>query len=340
MSASADDIRAKAAQDPTSCYERVGLPPGTLRRVGKVLQTRCPFHRDNTPSFTVFPDGGWHCFGCGAGGSLIDFVMRRQGIGEFAQACDVTARLLGLDDISRPRRPPRPLRSLQPPAPARPDPPPIPHALARGYHQALLEAPGALRWLERHKALPLDAVRIFCLGVDLTRRFFTIPIPRPGDHLLPDWADVRRYMPKHKPKFLPWLDANQVPGRGDPRLFGWPFVSDEPVIVWVEGELDAMNLLIRNVPAVSATNGVNGALADSLQLPDFTGRTIRILADADEAGDRMRELLPPRLYGAGADKVTVLRWPDRLPDGSPVPDGFDVSDYLAWTGGDLRGLGL
>ena len=38
----------------------------------------CPFHSgDQTASLKVYPGGrGWHCFGCGAGGSVIDFVMR------------------------------------------------------------------------------------------------------------------------------------------------------------------------------------------------------------------------------------------------------------------------
>lgn len=42
---------------------------------------KCPFHRgDNTASLKVYPGGrGWHCFGCGAGGSVIDFVMLMSG---------------------------------------------------------------------------------------------------------------------------------------------------------------------------------------------------------------------------------------------------------------------
>ena len=35
----------------------------------------CPFHNEHTASLKFFPDGGWHCFGCGRGGSSIDFVM-------------------------------------------------------------------------------------------------------------------------------------------------------------------------------------------------------------------------------------------------------------------------
>lgn len=50
---------------------------------------RCPFHREKTGSMKIYPDdsgGHWHCFGCGKGGSVIDFVMQLYGI-SFRQAC-------------------------------------------------------------------------------------------------------------------------------------------------------------------------------------------------------------------------------------------------------------
>src|SRR5258708_959942 len=40
----------------------------------------CPFHHENTPSLSVDYDKGvWHCFGCGLGGSAIDWVMYEAG---------------------------------------------------------------------------------------------------------------------------------------------------------------------------------------------------------------------------------------------------------------------
>jgi DNA primase len=45
-----------------------------LKRRGRVHVGCCPFHEDRNPSFTVFPDNYWKCFGCGEGGSAIDFV--------------------------------------------------------------------------------------------------------------------------------------------------------------------------------------------------------------------------------------------------------------------------
>ena len=46
-----------------------------LKRAGRNLTGRCPFHSEKTPSFTVFEDN-FHCFGCGAGGDVITFAMR------------------------------------------------------------------------------------------------------------------------------------------------------------------------------------------------------------------------------------------------------------------------
>ncbi len=52
-----------------------------LRRVGSRLQCCCPFHGERTPSFYVNPASNrWHCFGCGADGDAIEFVMRHNNL--------------------------------------------------------------------------------------------------------------------------------------------------------------------------------------------------------------------------------------------------------------------
>ena len=51
-----------------------------LHQAGGRLKGICPFHTEKTASFFVFPDSArWKCFGCGASGDLLDFVMRREG---------------------------------------------------------------------------------------------------------------------------------------------------------------------------------------------------------------------------------------------------------------------
>ena len=52
-----------------------------LRRAGGELVGLCPFHEENTPSLRVNDDKGlYHCFGCGAGGDVIRFVMDSEGL--------------------------------------------------------------------------------------------------------------------------------------------------------------------------------------------------------------------------------------------------------------------
>ncbi len=52
-----------------------------LKRSGKDLLGRCPFHADDTASLVVTPSKNlWHCFGCQVGGGPIDWVMKKNGV--------------------------------------------------------------------------------------------------------------------------------------------------------------------------------------------------------------------------------------------------------------------
>lgn len=52
-----------------------------LKRAGGLYKTNCPFHDEKTPSFVVTPTRqSYHCFGCGAGGNAINFVMAYEGL--------------------------------------------------------------------------------------------------------------------------------------------------------------------------------------------------------------------------------------------------------------------
>lgn len=67
-----------------------------LTPTGKNYKGLCPFHSEKTPSFYVSPEKGlWHCFGCGAGGDVIDFLQRMEGL-TFSEAVARLARQLGI----------------------------------------------------------------------------------------------------------------------------------------------------------------------------------------------------------------------------------------------------
>ena len=52
-----------------------------LKKTGKNLAGRSPFHADETASLIVTPAKNlWHCFGCGVGGGVIDWVMKLKGV--------------------------------------------------------------------------------------------------------------------------------------------------------------------------------------------------------------------------------------------------------------------
>ena len=53
----------------------------TLKRAGSNCNGLCPFHSERSPSFTVFPGTkSFYCFGCGAGGDVITFIMRAENL--------------------------------------------------------------------------------------------------------------------------------------------------------------------------------------------------------------------------------------------------------------------
>lgn len=68
-----------------------------LKRAGSVYQGLCPFHSEKSPSFTVFPNTEtFHCFGCGAGGDVISFIMRAENL-EYMGALEFLAKRAGLE---------------------------------------------------------------------------------------------------------------------------------------------------------------------------------------------------------------------------------------------------
>ncbi|MBF0156860.1 MAG: DNA primase [Magnetococcales bacterium] len=93
-----DDVRTRV-----DLLELVGRSVA-LKKSGSNWTGLCPFHTEKTPSFSVNPEKGFFkCFGCGAGGDVFAFVMRRQGLA-FHEAVSSLAGQAGLE-IPRDRDP-------------------------------------------------------------------------------------------------------------------------------------------------------------------------------------------------------------------------------------------
>lgn len=69
----------------------------SLKKSGRNYTACCPFHQEKTPSFSVSPDKQFfYCFGCGAGGNAIGFVMDHDQL-DFPEAVETLAQRAGLE---------------------------------------------------------------------------------------------------------------------------------------------------------------------------------------------------------------------------------------------------
>ena len=68
----------------------------SLKRAGSNLKGLCPFHSEKTPSFVVYKDTqSFYCFGCGAGGDVISFIMRQENL-DYVSAVEFLAKRAGI----------------------------------------------------------------------------------------------------------------------------------------------------------------------------------------------------------------------------------------------------
>ena len=131
-----------------------------LKKAGRNFKALCPFHTEKTPSFFVFPERqSWRCFGCGVGGDLISFVMRKEGL-DFGGALKTMAQRAGVPLVEKKTRADEGRSALL----YR-----INETAAQYYHQLLLSsslAQGARKYVQR-RGLGEEILREFQLGFSL-----------------------------------------------------------------------------------------------------------------------------------------------------------------------------
>jgi len=124
-----------------------------LKRAGREFQACCPFHDEKTPSFTVSPQKQfYHCFGCGAHGSAIGFMMNYEGL-EFPDAIEELARQAGM-------KVPREAGRTRPRSPGLYE---ILDAAAKYYVARLKEHPPAIEYL-KNRGLSGEIAHEFGIG--------------------------------------------------------------------------------------------------------------------------------------------------------------------------------
>ncbi|MGF1548776.1 MAG: DNA primase [Thiotrichales bacterium] len=131
----------------------------TLTKRGREYVACCPFHNEKTPSFSVSPEKQfYHCFGCGAHGTAIGFLMEYERL-EYIEAIEALAQDLGVDV-------PRETGDVDSPAPPQADFKPLydaQQAAAEYFRQQLRGSPQAIEYLKK-RGLSGEIARDFAIG--------------------------------------------------------------------------------------------------------------------------------------------------------------------------------
>jgi CHC2-type zinc finger protein/Toprim domain-containing protein len=336
-----------------------------LKKHGADLIGRCPFHEDHTPSLIVTPAKNlWHCMGaCQVGGTVIDWVMRAEGV-SFRHAVE----LLQNDYL-----PSAAASSSQSPTPAKHSTvKKLPTTLERDtsdakllaqvigyYHESLLQSPEALAYLEKRGIGSPEAIRTFKLGFANRTLGYRLP-----DSNRVEGAAIRGQLQRiglvresghehfNGSLVIPVIGANgevtEVYGRkiterlreGTPLHLYLPcphrgvwnsaaFGATKEIIL-CEALIDALTFWCAGYRNVTASYGVEGFTADHLGAFQVHGiERVLIAYDRDDAGEAAAEKLAAKLTAEGLDCFRIL-----------FPKGLDANEYALKVGPPAKSLGV
>lgn len=146
----------------------------TLKKAGRNFLGLCPFHTEKTPSFSVSPEKQiFYCFGCGVGGNVFGYIMKREGL-SFPEAARQLAKRYGIDLPDRTLTPDQKKRMSE-----RESLMNINQQAMNFYHKVLLETPAgkrALAYLAK-RGMDKEIITRFLIGYatdnwDRLTRFF------------------------------------------------------------------------------------------------------------------------------------------------------------------------
>ena len=323
-----------------------------LKRSGSRFKGLCPFHDENTPSFSVDPDKNlYYCFGCQRGGDVFKFVQEMEGVG-FIESARMLAERFGV---------PLPEDTVDQEAASEKEA--IYHALrwaARWFYDQLTESPGGKEALDylHDRDFEDRTITRFGLGyapdqwdallkaaedAQLSEEILEaagLVIPRKSGDGYYDRYRGRVIFPilSHVGKVLGFAgrildsDADQPKYINSPEtkvydksrvLYGLrqakQAIRSEEEVLMVEGYTDVISLYQAGVENVVASSGTS-LTSGQIQMLDRYAKRIVLLYDADEAGARaaVRGMNLVLEEGLGAYAV-------ELPDGED-PDSFVKSE--------------
>ena len=351
MELSDSDIQAAKSRDLVEVVQSYGIK---LEKAGKEYKALCPFHSEDTASFTITPSKNlYRCMGCGAGGDSITFVREMQGIG-FRQAVMTLNGQSESDTSSKPKQ----YKSVKPQQQQEtewehvfpvPDAAPMPpSAINRKIEGEWVRLPVSKRWAYRDGN---GALIGYVVRVDL-----------------PPTTDQQGNVKRHK-EVLPQIWAvNKATGEAswrwlsfvEPRpIYGLGLLAKNPAAkaLVVEGEkaceaarelLSALGVKPSAVVVVAWPGG--GKAVAKVDWSPLAGRDVYLWPDADQkpypenhpkAGELMPEQDQPgyqammavaQAVRETATTIKMIKPPEGVPDGWDLADefplGFDLTAHI------------
>jgi DNA primase len=350
--------------------ERLAEAKGVkLKRHGDDLIGLCPFHDDREPSLVITPGKNlWHCLGaCQAGGTVIDWVMRAEGV-RFRHAVELLREglpsLAAFPEKARGRQQGKVAKQTTTPK--------LPALLERSaddevlmrqveeyYHETLKQSPEALGYLEKRGLRSSEMIERFRLGfanrtlayrlpqknrktgAELRGRLQALGILRESGHehlngslvipVIDEQGCVTemygRKVNEHLREGTPKHLYLPGPHRG---VWNVEALGSSKEIILCESLIDALTFWCAGYRNVTASYGVEGFTDDHREAFRKHGiERVLIAYDRDAAGDAAADKLAEELAAMGIEVMRVL-----------FPKGMDANEYALKIGPAKQSLGL
>jgi DNA primase len=359
------DQEVQRLKDEISVQRLVESAGVELRKSGKDLSGKCPFHADDTASLVITPSKNlWHCFGCQIGGGVIDWVMKLRGV-SFRHAVellkdDSSLAAESLEPVKRST-----VRSLSAPVTLDADDRALLLQVVDYYTLSLKQSPEALAYLQSRGLNHPELIEHFKLGfanrtlglrlpdkrrlegAQIRARLERLGVYRESGHehfngslvvpVLDEHGQVRELYGRKVAKLKPgvpahlYLPAHAQRGRG---VFNLAALQAQGVaskeIILCESIIDALSFWCAGHRNVTTAYGVEGFTDDMLAaFKSHSIERVLIAYDRDEAGERAAVKLAGLLMGQGMECYRIQ-----------FPKGMDANEYALKVTPAAKSLGI
>lgn len=353
------DTELERLKEEVSVERLVEASGVVLKKAGKDMLGRCPFHDDAEASLVVTAAKNlWHCFGCQVGGGPIDWVMKSRGV-SFRHAVELLKAdpSLAAGQAGEAKR--TTVRSLPAPVAFDADDRALLNQTIDYYHQRLLATSEAAAYLKARGLTHPELVATFKLGVadrtlglrlpektrkagaDIRARLQKVGLIRDSGHehfngslVIPVFDEGGNVVEVYGRKLLDNLRAGTpkhlyLPGP-HAGVFNRAALTASREIILAESLIDALTFWCAGYRNVTAAYGVEG-FTDELLAAFKAHGTQRVLIayDRDDAGDRAAEKLSTRLMAEGIECWRIV-----------FPKGMDANEYALKMQPADKALGL